>query len=369
MRGNIRWLRPMLAAALAGGMWAASSSADSITVKSGKAGQFQINDTKVSKIENGDVYFTTAQNDTEDSRSLADVIKFSVDDEPAFTNAEDEFAKGDMKSASDDYSKAISATAKNWVKTRASIQLMQAASASGNFNDAVKGFLAMADRDPALAAQYRPDIAAAKPEDLDGAIALVKTDMDSGTLKVDEQKVLLPFQAELYTHKGDIDSAAAALEQEVKIDPAAAASPLVMRARATIALHQAGDDLKQSKYQDALNVIESRQGAFIDPAQQADALYTRAQALEGLASKDNPDSLKDAANAYILVAASCRDFEGKPHVADAKLKAAAIEEELKNPGEAMRLYQQVSADFKDTQPDLAAQAAASFQRLQAAKNH
>jgi TolA-binding protein len=157
------------------------------------------------------------------------------------------------------------------------------------------------------------------------------------------------------------------LADDVKVDPDAANSPLVKGARATIALRQAEDDLKQSKFQDAANMVESHQDVFVDPAQQADALYTLAQAKEGLASKDTPDSLKDAAIAYMKVVAICKDFDGKPHVADAMLKAAAIEEQLQKPDEAVMLYKQVSSTFKDTQPQLAGQADAAVQRLQAAK--
>jgi TolA-binding protein len=369
MRGNIRWLRPALVAALvagAGNWGARSAAADSITVKSG-SGELQINDAHVSRIENDLVYFTTAQSDTEDSRPMPTVVKFSVDDEPAFSAGEDAFNNKDWKTAADDYSKAITATSKNWVKTRASVRLMEAANRSGNFLDAVKGFLAMADRDPALAAAHRPTIPTDKPDDLDGAIALVKADLSSGTAKVEEQKVLLPFQAQLYTDKGDSAGADQALADDVKIDPDAANSPLVKGARATIAIRQAGDDLKQSKFQDAANLVESHQDVFVDPSQQADALYTLAQAKEGLASKDNPDSLKDAAIAYMRVVAICKDFDGKPHVAESMLKAAAIDEQLQKPGEAIMLYKQVSSTFKDTQPQLADQADAAVQRLQAAK--
>jgi TolA-binding protein len=369
MRGNIRWLRPALVAALvagAGNWGARSAAADSITVKSG-SGELQINDAHVSRIENDLVYFTTAQSDTEDSRPMPTVVKFSVDDEPAFSAGEDAFNNKDWKTAADDYSKAITATSKNWVKTRASVRLMEAANRSGNFLDAVKGFLAMADRDPALAAAHRPTIPTDKPDDLDGAIALVKADLSSGTAKVEEQKVLLPFQAQLYTDKGDSAGADQALADDVKIDPDAANSPLVKGARATIAIRQAGDDLKQSKFQDAANLVESHQDVFVDPSQQADALYTLAQAKEGLASKDNPDSLKDAAIAYMRVVAICKDFDGKPHVAESMLKAAAIDEQLQKPDEAIMLYKQVSSTFKDTQPQLADQADAAVQRLQAAK--
>jgi TolA-binding protein len=369
MRGNIRWLRPALVAALvagAGNWWARSASADSITVRSG-SGELQINDAHVSRIENDLVYFTTAQSDTEDSRPMPTVVKFSVDDEPAFSAGEDAFNNKDWKTAADDYSKAISATNKNWVKTRASVRLMEAANRSGNFLDAVKGFLAMADRDPALAAAHRPTIPTDKPADIDGALALVKADLGGGTTKVDEQKVLLPFEAELDTDKGDSAGADQALADDVKIDPDAANSQLVKGARATIAIRQAEDDLKQSKFQDAANLVESHQEVFVDPAQQADALYTLAQAKEGLASKDQPDSLKDAAIAYMRVVAICKDFEGKPHVAESMLKAAAIDEQLQKPDEAIMLYKQISSTFKDSQPQVADQADSAAQRLEAAK--
>jgi TolA-binding protein len=372
MQGNHRWrgrLRAALIAAAVGGLaglCAQSASADSITVKSGNSA-LKIDGVHITRIENDSVYFTTTS-DTEDSKKLSDVIKFSLDDEPAFSAAEDAFSTGDWKTAADNYSKAISATNKSWVKSRSSVQLMDAADKSGDFEDAVKGFLAMADRDPSLAAAHRPTIPVDKPADIDTAIGLVKTDLESGSVKDDEKKVLLPFQAELYTDKGDSAGADGALAEDVKVDPGAVSSPLVKRARATIALHAVPDLLKQSKYQDVINLIKSHEAVFVDPGQQGDALYYLAQAQEGLASKDNPDSLKDAATAYIRVVAVCKDFDGKPHVADSMLKAAAIEEQLK-PDEAVMLYKQVVSTFKDTDSQAAGQASASIQRLQAAKSN
>ncbi|HEX4124965.1 MAG TPA: hypothetical protein VHY37_09595 [Tepidisphaeraceae bacterium] len=371
MHRNHRWLRRALVAALAGGagaLFVAPVLADSITVKSG-TGQFTMNDTKVNRIQNDMVYFTSTTSDTEDSRPIASVVKFQVDDEPAFSAAEDAFSKGDWKTAADDYNKAISTTGQNWIKTRSSVRLMEAAAKSGDFQDAVKGFLAMADRDPALAASHRPDLSAAKAADIDSAIGLVNADLNGGNAKVEEQKILLPFLTELYTTKGDSASAQAALDKDVQIDPNAAKSPLVMRAQASMTLSQAGDDLKQSKFQAAENAIDSHQACFIDPTQQADALYALAQVKAGMAAKSNPDSLKDAAIAYMRVVAIFKDTDAKPHVADSLLKAAAINEQLNKPDEAMLLYKQVSTTFKDLDPQLAGLADADIQRLEAAKAH
>ena len=231
MHRNNRWLRRSLLVALAGavgGIFIASASADSIAVQSG-TGQFVLKDVKVNRIENDTVYFTSTTSETEDSKPLSSVIKFQVEEEPAFSAAEDAFAKGDWKTAADNYSKAISTTNQNWIKTHLSVRLMDAAAKSGNFQDSVKGFLAMADRDPALAAAHRPDLSDAKPADFDAAINLVNGDVSSGNVKVDEQKVLLPFLAELYTDKGDSKSALDTLTKETQIDPDAAKSPLVMR--------------------------------------------------------------------------------------------------------------------------------------------
>lgn len=368
MHRNNHWLRRALLAALAGGavgVLVSPARADSIVVRSG-TGQFTMNNTKVNRIENDMVYFTSTASDVEDSRPIASVVKFQVDDEPAFTAAEDAFANGDWKTAADDYSKAISTTNQNWIKTRSSVRLMEAAAKSGDFQDSVKGFLAMADRDPSLAAAHRPDLSAAKPADIDTAITLVTGDLNSGNVKVDEQKVLLPFLAELYTDKGDSKSALDTLTKETQIDPDAAKSKLVMQAQSSIALEQAGDDLKQSKYQDAINTIESHQAGFIDPTQQANALYDIAQAQEGMAKSD-PAKLVDAATAYMRVVALFKDSDNKPHVAESLFKAGAIEEQLHKTGEAILAYQQVATIFKDTQPQLIQQADEDIKRLQAPK--
>ena len=85
---------------------------------------------------------------------------------------------------------------------------------------------------------------------------------------------------------------------------------------------------------------------FVDPAQRGEALFLLAQSTGATAQDTN--QLKDAALAYMRVVAACGSLPGKPHVAESLLAAAATEEKLKNPKEALLIYNQMITEFAGT---------------------
>ena len=102
----------------------------------------------------------------------------------------------------------------------------------------------------------------------------------------------------------------------------------------------------------AIAAIEAGQKDFVDPRQQADAMFTIAQARLGIAlTSKNANDLRDAALAYMRVVADFKDLPTRPHAAEALLKTAQIEEQLGDGGAAAQLYQQI---IKESPQDPAA---------------
>jgi TolA-binding protein len=339
--------------------------ADTIWLQSGSGKPIALENVKVQGAQDENLTFTTAAG-VSNTKPLDHVPLIKMDDEPAFSAAEDAFAKSNWAVAADNYRKAIASTSRDWVKDRSAMRLVEAADKSGNFNDAVAGFIELMKTKPAQATQHKPSIPKGQPAQLDPAIALVKQELQDPKLNSDQKTVLLNYLLELYGAKGDTASAQAIIKQLGKSMPADASSPEARRIQADSKLAEARQELSQKRYSQAIQALESNGPLFSDPLQQADALYVIAQARAGAARPDDPDQLKDAALAFMRVVAVCKDMEGKPHVADALLQTAAIEEKLKNTKEALALYNQVASEFRGSPPAGAAQQNAA--RLSTAGN-
>jgi tetratricopeptide (TPR) repeat protein len=335
--------------ALAGGCVlvaaALPAGADTVYLQSGSGKPVALEGVKVQSVQDKSVTFTTAAGVT-NTKSLDHIPEIHLDDEPAFTAAEAAFAKGEFPAAADGYRKAISATSKDWVKDRSSMRLVEAADKSGNFGDAVAGFIELMKTKPALASEHKPSIPKNQPAALDPAIALVKQESTDPKLTADQKTVLLNYLLELYGAKGDSASAQAIIQQLGKVMPADANSAGGRHIQADSKLAEANQLLQQHQYPQAVQTLEGSSALFTDPNQQAEALYVIAQSKAGAARPDDPDQLKDAALAFMRVVAVCKDMEGKPHVADALYYTAGIEEKLKNSKEAIALYNQVASEFK-----------------------
>jgi TolA-binding protein len=175
--------------------------------------------------------------------------------------------------------------------------------------------------------------------------------------------VLLPFLAELYTAKKDMASAEKVVRQMSQAPASGGtASVEAQRARGDVAIGAAREAMSSRRYGQVVTAIQSNSAAFTEPRQQADALYLLAQAKEAMATDD--PGLKDAAIAYMRVAANFKSAPDAPHVADSLLNTAKIEEKLNQPKSALALYGQIAAEYKGTAAGKAAEESA--QRLGAA---
>lgn len=324
---------------------ALSALADTVYLQSGSGKPVALEGVKVQSVQDQNITFTTAAG-VSNTKPLDHIPEVKLDDEPAFSTAEEAFANGDYAGAADNYRKAIASTSKDWVKDRSSMRLVEAAEKSGNFADAVAGFIELMKSKPALASNHKPTIPKNQPAQLDTAIGLVKQESTDPKLTADQKTVLLNYLLELYSAKGDTASAQSVIQQLGSAMPADANSPEARRIQADSKLAEAKQELSQHQNAEAIHTLVASGNLFTDPMQQADALYVIAQAKAGAARPDDPDQLKDAALAFMRVVAVCKDLEGKPHVADALFYTAGIEEKLKNSKEAIALYNQVATEFK-----------------------
>jgi hypothetical protein len=289
------------------------------------------------------------------SKPLTDVQQIALDDEPAFNEAEEAYAGGKWDVAADQYQNALHATARDWVKQRCSLRLAEVAKKANRFDAAVSAYIVLLTSNPTAAAAVRPVVAGANPAMMDVGAAELNVALGAGTLSNAQQSSLLRLALEIYRARNQTAGINATLKALVNIGAATPADLAIVK------LLSAQSALDGKDFKTALNEIQQNRALFTDPGQQIDALWILAQAQDGSADRGNATALKDAAIAYMRVATFGKDVADKPHVADALLHAAAIEQELKDPAAATQLYRRIEADFAG-QP-AAATAKSARQRL------
>ena len=316
------------------------ASADSVFVQG-----LSYDNVTITGVSAGQLNFTSASGNA-DARDLAKVQRIHVDGENAFNDAEDAYASGKFSDAVDGYLTTAHSTTKDWLKDYVAARLADAANKANRFDAATAAYIAMVQKNPAAAARIRPAMPAADSTYLDTAISQVDDALTGSGLSDEQRVALLQFQVDLYNTKKDgpgADAAEAKLDEVLAKDPN---NPIAAQANARRKLQAATTALAAKKYQDAIGDIESNKQLFTDPVQQADAMYTIAEARMGLlAGGKDPTALKDVALAYMRVVADFKDAPGKPHVADSLLKTGQIEEQLAEPDVASRVYQQVADQF------------------------
>lgn len=338
--------KKILIASLLGLSLASAARADSVWIASGGGNPIQSDNVKVLKVEKGQLVFrSTSGNET--SKPLDNVVRIKIDDEPNFNAAEEAFMASKWDAAADGYAKAVRASDKSWVKDRAGVRLIETAAKSGRFDAAVTGYVALVQKDPELAAKFRPVIPEGKPAALDAAAVEVAKAAD-GRIPDDQKQTLLNFLLELHRARKDGRSAGAVAEQLIKLNAGNANNPDAVRGLAELKLSLAKLALDDKQYQKALNEIESNRAMFVDPVQQAEALYCIAEATYGLkgASADTT-VLKDLGLAYMRVVAMGKDLPGSPRVGESLVRTGEIFEKLKEPKTAAQIYQQVATQFGD----------------------
>jgi tetratricopeptide (TPR) repeat protein len=294
---------------------------------------------------------------------VTQVARLAIDDEPDFTAAEKACDAGDWDTAVDGYQRTLKGTSRQWLKGWVAPRLLDAAGRAGRFDVATSAYVMLLLKDPS-AAPKPPGLPAGQSEYLAVAATEVSKALDEPRLTDPQRQRLLGFLLSLHRARNDTGAAAKVAEQLAKLDPRSGSDPGTVRSVAELKLSLAGTALAQKDYRQALEQVRSNRALFTDPMMQADAAFCEAEALAGLAAaSDEAGAWQDAAMAYMRVVAGFASLPSRPHVADSLLRTAQIHEKLGEPKAALRLYEQVAAEFAD-QAAVVAAARESTRRLQ-----
>jgi len=324
-------------------------------------------DIKITNILDGRVAFTTASGNSVD-KELASVVAMTIDDEPQFNQAVQDYAANRLDSAIDEFNQTIQNTDKPWLKAYCQPMLTDAANRSGRFDLAVQGYIYLVMNQPAAAAGIHLTVPPADSSYLDGAAKSLSDASSTSGISPQQQAALLALLLDVDRARKDtagIDDTASRLTK-IAGDAGGPTADLASLALAEAKLAEAGAAVSAKNFDQAVSIITGNGSLFVEPKHQADALYLLAKAREGQAqSKDDSDAWQDAAIAYMRVVADFKDIPGAPHVANSLLDTARIlENHLNEPAKAMRIYQNVQTQFPQTRA--ADEAARQIARLQSA---
>lgn len=315
-------------------------------------------DVRVTGVKGDEIYFTFAGREIH--KPVSEITKVQLNDEPALNAAEEAYAAKDWDKASDNYERTLRTTQKAWLRDWVSLRLLESANNAGRFDAAIKGYVALVEKNPMTARGIKLNMPKADSTYLNDAIKLI--DDAVAKARTDAAKeLLLNTLIEVYNAKGDINGANEALRRRMELAAADPTTPEGRRAATLLKLKAIQLALSAKQYDKVLQLIQQDGASFTDPYDQAEALWCLAEAQAGKAqnSKD-PEAWKDIALAYVRVAANAP--HNHPLAASALLKTAAIhEQQLNEPRTALAIYQQVAADFKNT--DAAQSAEKEIQRL------
>ncbi|MGD0389334.1 MAG: tetratricopeptide repeat protein [Tepidisphaeraceae bacterium] len=308
-------------------------------------------DVKITDIRLGRIEFTTSTgNDV--VKDLASVAAISIDDEPQFNQAEEDYAANQFDRAVEGFDQTIEKTDKTWLKAYCQPLLADAANKAGRFDKAVQAYVYLVLNQPGMAAAHRPTVPAAGSGYLDGAAQALSSAADTANLSTQQQAAILSLLLDVQRARNDaaaIDAAASRLGKLVG-DSGNPTADVASLALADAKLTEAGSALEQKDYDRAITIITAAGNLFLDPRRQADAMYVLAQAREGQTQgKNDADAWRDVAIAYMRVVADFKDAAGAPHVAQSLLATAGIlENHLNQPGKAMQIYQSVRSQFPNS---------------------
>ena len=202
-------------------MFAAWARADAIWINSGGANALKLDNVKITSIGQGKVVFAGGGG-RESSREVQQIARIQIDDEPAFSAAEEAIAGGKFDVATDGYRKALDSTAKPWLKQWAAARLVQSATRANRFDAAAAGYVALVLIDPQQAAAFKPAMPAAKSTFLATASNDVSAALKTSGLGDAQKQALQSFLLEIQRTRGDERAAAQTAEQILQ---SAAATP------------------------------------------------------------------------------------------------------------------------------------------------
>jgi len=324
---------------------AALARADSLWITSDTT-SVQYDQVKIVGVDHDQVTFHTSQGN-ESTQPMAKVARLAIDDEKSLTAAEQARSLNQWDIATDDYSRTLSSTSKPWLKDWVALRLLESAGRANRFDMAVTAYIAVASKSPAYAISHKPALPDAKSTFLDTALGQLDIALAHGPMADEQKQALLWLELDICRARNDTAKSAEIAKKLAALKPTdttPAPDPTLLLA--DLKLNSANAAIKKGDYAKAIAEVESAKSAFVDPAHQADALFCLAQARLGLARQNkSPDALKDAALAYLRVAAQMQDNPPAPHVPESLLAAASIMEQLDDRAGAVRLYQEIISRY------------------------
>ncbi|MGE5610969.1 MAG: tetratricopeptide repeat protein [Bacillota bacterium] len=303
------------------------------------------NDVRITAVRDGEVFFTIAASGNETHKPLVHVSKIALSDEPAFNAAEEAYATKQWDRATENYEKTLRTTQKPWLKDWVSLRLLESASQGGRFDAAIQAYIVLAEKSPDSVRAVK--LLMPKPDSayLKEAIKQVNAAIDRNN-KAPVKDVLFNLLVELHKVRNDLKAANETLTRQMQLKAADPSTPEGARAAVALKLNAIRLALQAKEYAKVIQLIEKDSSAFVEPADQAEALFDLAEAKAGLlGSSKDVAAWKDVALAYMRVAANCS--ASLPQVPAALLKTAAIyESPLAEKETALRIYEQIATEYK-----------------------
>lgn len=345
---------------------ASMARADTVWWGSGEGRGLAANDVRVDSVDLANqelVYITRAGQRT--ARKFDQIKQLIIDNEPAFNAAEEQFFAGQFDRAVEGYQRALRSTTKDWLRAWSAIRLAEAANKAGRFDAAVAAYIGIVRLQPDLAPKFKPQVPAGRSTFLDNAVTELNTARNQATNDAQRQQILT-LLLEVHQARRDNTAANAVMEDLLKLNIGSADDPSARAALASIRISQAKNALTQNDYARAISVINGDRTLFVEPAQQAEALWILAEAGYAQVDKSNRTALLDSALAFMRVAAHFKDVPGRPYVGESLLRAAEIHETLGGDqvAVALSLYKQIATEFA-SEPT-GAKAKQNQQRLESA---
>jgi tetratricopeptide (TPR) repeat protein len=356
----------LLAAMVSLSACTAPARADSLTISTGGGGAFTFT-VQIDRIEDGQVFYQS--DGQEKSRPVAEVAAMKLDEEPDYNAGAAAYDHQDWPAAADSFLRTMNSTDRQWLRDWIAPRLLDAANHAGRFDAAVAGWVRLVRLDATANADKKPDVPA-DGNHLDQAATELNAAAKTATGP--SRRLILGLLLEVQTARQDTADAAAVARQlqQMGVSASAAGAGAIASVEQETRIALARTALHEGKFDEAIAQIDSAASILTDPDRQSDALFVRAQALEGKAAGGGAggrgaDAWKDAALGYMRVYVHFRDGPGSEHAAAALMKTAEIEEQhLGDPAAALGLYQKVVTEYKDGTE--AAPAATEAARLAAA---
>lgn len=333
---------------------AAAASADSLVINN-----LSYADVQITSVKLGEIFFTTSTGN-EVRKPMAQVSKLNLADEPSFNSAEEAFAARDWDKATAGYEKTVRSTRKAWLADWCAVRLLESANKAGRFDAAIKAFIAIAEKSPDSVKTITLNMPKANSAYLPEAATLLNTAANK-TKNEMTRNALLKLLVDVNNAKGDTRASEEALERLAQSN--ATANPNssdAQRAQALLKLKGLRTAIAAKDYEKVLQSVEKDSALFSEPADQAEAMLCVADASAGKAAPNTDvEAWKEVAVTYMRVVVNAPT---SPQAASALLHVAAIHEtKLGEKQTAIKLYQQIIADFKGQ--DSARQAEQEIKRL------